>query len=114
MKKCHSNTGWNDKAKSILCRTDFEGFFIMLDSNSLDNRIIFVLQRLDKSGLYDQLNELKVVYNCKFQYYELCKILKPSDEELSDFLKGIMINIIIISKLDCHVIFFIHINILMI
>ena len=60
----------------------------MLDSNSLDNRIIFVLQRLDKSGLYDQFNELKVVYNRKFQYYELGKILKPSDEKISEFVKG--------------------------
>ena len=114
MENSHSKASRNNKAKNTLHRAEFEGFFTILDSNSVDNRIVFVLERLDKSGLYDQLNELKVVYNCKFQYYELCKILKPSDEELSDFLKGIMINIIIISKLDCHVIFFIHINILMI
>ena len=60
----------------------------MFDSNSKDNRIIFALERLDKIGLYDQLNELKDVYNWKFRYYELCKILKPSDKELSEFVKG--------------------------
>ena len=60
----------------------------MLDSNSPDNRIVFILERLDNSGLYDQFTELKVVCNCKLQYYELCKILKPSDEELSEFIKG--------------------------
>ena len=60
----------------------------MLDNNLRDNRIVFVLERLDKTGLYDQFNELKIVYNCKFQDYELGNILEPNDEELSEFVKG--------------------------
>ena len=60
----------------------------MLDNNSLDNRLVFELERLNKSVLYDQLHELKVVYNWNFQDYELYDILKPSDEELSEFVKG--------------------------
>ena len=88
MMNSHLKTNWNDKANSIIRATDFEWLFAILDSNSRDNRIVFVLERLDKIGLYDQFNEIKVVYNWKFQDYELGKILKPSDEELSEVIKG--------------------------
>ena len=87
MMNSHSNTNWNDNANYVLYQTDFKGFFTMLDSNSRDNRIFFVFERLNKIGLYDQFNELKIVYNCKFQDYELGNILKPSDEEVSEFVK---------------------------
>ena len=48
----------------------------------------FVLERLDKDGLYNHFNDLQVVFNCTFQDSELGKILRPSTTEISDFVKG--------------------------
>ena len=59
----------------------------MLDNKLRDNRIVFVLERLDKDRLYHQFDEFKVIYNCTFQDYELGKFLKPSVKEVSEFVK---------------------------
>ena len=60
----------------------------MLESNTKDNRVVFVLERLDKGALYNHFNDLKVGFNCTFYNSELGKILRPSDIKLSDFVKG--------------------------
>ena len=49
----HSNTNWNERVNRYLHRSNFEEFFYMLDKNlKKDNRFIFVLERLDKVGVY--------------------------------------------------------------
>ena len=48
----------------------------------------FVLESLDKDGVYKQFNDLKIFFNCTFHDSELGKILIPSDIELFDFIKG--------------------------
>ena len=76
----------------------------MLESNTKENRIIFVLERLDKDRLYNQFNDLKVGFNCSFHDSELGKILKPSDIELSDFVKGMTEKYYhrVEARLSCH------------
>ena len=44
------------------------------------------MKRLDKVGLYNQCNDLKVAFNWILQDSELANILKPSDNELSKFV----------------------------
>ena len=77
----------------------------MLESNTKENRIIFVLERLDKDRLYNQFNDLKVGFNCSFHDSELGKILKPSDIELSDFVKGMTEKYYhrVEARLSCHI-----------
>ena len=49
----HSNTNWNERVNRYLHRSNFKEFFYMLDKNlKKDNRFIFVLERLDKVGVY--------------------------------------------------------------
>ena len=84
----------------------------MLEINAKENRIFVVFKRLDKDGLCNQFNHLKAVFNCMFNDYELGKILRPSDIKLSHFVKRKLKHVIVVSKLDCHVIFSINKNIL--
>ena len=43
--KSHSR---NDKVKAVSQRSDVDGFFSMLECNVTENRIVFLLERLDK------------------------------------------------------------------
>ena len=38
----HSNINRNDNTQTILRRSEFEGFFSILDNNSRDNKIVLV------------------------------------------------------------------------
>ena len=74
-----------------------------------------VVERLDKVGLYNQFNDLKVVCNCIFQDSELGTILKPwVIINYLSLLKKILKATVIVTKLDCHIIFDLDTNILII
>ena len=65
----------------------------------------FVLEGLEKDGIYNQFNHLKVIFNCAFNDYELGKILKPSDIEFSNFVEGKTetYHRRVEAKLSCHI-----------
>ena len=110
MKCSHSNTKWNRDGKAPLRHLDFKGFFEKLDRNSNDNAFTFVLEKLDKDELKHQFDYHNIIFNCHIREGELGKILTPSVDELSIFVKTNLKATILALKIDWLVVFAIATN----
>ena len=60
-KTSHSNVNCNDKVKAVLIRSFFDSIVKMLELNT-DNKVIFVVERLNSDNLKFEFDNMKSVF----------------------------------------------------
>ena len=60
-KTSHSNVNCNDKVKAVLIRPFFDSIVKMLELNT-DNKVIFVVERLNSDNLKFEFDNMKSVF----------------------------------------------------
>ena len=86
-KSSHSKLNWNYKLKKVLNHSSFDSIINTLELGTGDIFFIVVVERIDNQLLKDYCDRLKFVFSTRLKEFDLFKIKKPSEDELSSIIE---------------------------